>query len=793
MKPNHGNPLRSSLFLLLLGLPSLAGCGGTAPGPAAAPAPRPVSASSSADTGEPPEKLSAFGLFRGNPADQQPAEGVISYDLNTPLFTDYTLKFRFIKLPPGAHATYHAEDAFDFPVGTVIAKTFAYPTDARDSSRGRRLIETRILRREASGWMGLPYLWNDAQTEATLEVAGGTVDVSWIHTDGKTRKNNYIIPNSNQCKGCHITGDTVTPIGPKARHLNRDFAYATGAENQLEHWTKAGALVGAPAHTAAPRLAVWDDPRSGTLDERARAWLEVNCAHCHNPQGPAKNSGLDLLASQKNPTAYGFMKAPVAAGRGSGGLEFDIVPGHPEKSILAYRINSTDAGIMMPELGKRLVHEEGLALVREWIAAMDDPSKAAAPAASASSTSPGSAALGAVDGDRFSTLPATLWKGKPGERAWWWQVSFPEPRRIGTILQVHGDHEYALKNAPRGYVWQATRDGQAWEDLPETVTANERRMFRIHRLKNPVNARGLRLAIASADGEAPVLREVEFQADPRAEIAFPPWAVIVSTTGSAEVPGEGASSFRKLARSCRGWEQLQFQNAWLGDFRAGFLADEPRPLAAFLSGNFIDWCQQDREHWKGTAEVLRRASLPMWASCGGAQGLAILAETGVEKPWDCPQCRDPAHPKLPIYGHIRGSTRVKCGDYSGCVFERGPMAIRRLSDDPVFRGLPEEFLAMESHCGQIEWPPAGWELIATCGRDGKTKTQCLKLKDRPIYAAQFHIEMEGTPDTSRTIMSNFLDLARRANAAREGPVPNDRISRRPRHDAGIGADRAAGL
>jgi GMP synthase-like glutamine amidotransferase len=107
--------------------------------------------------------------------------------------------------------------------------------------------------------------------------------------------------------------------------------------------------------------------------------------------------------------------------------------------------------------------------------------------------------------------------------------------------------------------------------------------------------------------------------------------------------------------------------------------------------------------------------------------------------------------------------RRACGDYSGCVFERGAHVIRKLSSDPVFSGLPSEFRAMESHCGQIEWAPKGWLQIATCGEGGKTKMQCLRVKDRPIYAAQFHIEMEGTPETSRIIMGNFLRLARRWN------------------------------
>ena len=128
----------------------------------------------------------------------------------------------------------------------MIAKTFAYPRDARDPSQGRRLIETRILKRDPDGWVGLPYVWNGAQSEATLDVAGDTLDVSWIHTDGAARTNNYIIPNSNQCKGCHKAGENMLPIGPKARHLNRDFVYADGKENQLVHWSRTGALSGAP-------------------------------------------------------------------------------------------------------------------------------------------------------------------------------------------------------------------------------------------------------------------------------------------------------------------------------------------------------------------------------------------------------------------------------------------------------------------------------------------------------------------------------------------------------------------
>ncbi len=133
---------------------------------------------------------------------------------------------------------------------------------------------------------------------------------------------------------------------------------------------EAGYLKGAPAHDAAPKLAVWNDPSSSSLDDRARAWLEINCAHCHNPHGPASNSGLDLRFSQRDPVKWGVMKVPVAAGRGSGGRSYDIVPGKPDESILTYRLESTEPGIMMPELPRRMVDEESLSLIKEWIASM---------------------------------------------------------------------------------------------------------------------------------------------------------------------------------------------------------------------------------------------------------------------------------------------------------------------------------------------------------------------------------------------------------------------------------------
>ena len=143
------------------------------------------------------------------------------------------------------------------------------------------------------------------------------------------------------------------------------------SSNQLDDWTYNGLLAGAPNSREAPSGPRVYDAASGSLELRARAYLDVNCAHCHNPQGPAHTSGLDLRWSQHEPIAWGVGKRPVAAGRGSAGFEFAIDPGHPERSILLYRMRSTDPGVMMPETGRQLVDERGAALIEEWIAHMD--------------------------------------------------------------------------------------------------------------------------------------------------------------------------------------------------------------------------------------------------------------------------------------------------------------------------------------------------------------------------------------------------------------------------------------
>ncbi len=316
---------------------------------------------------DPPNRLSSYDLFTGDGRSQEPVYGVVPYDVNSALFADYALKRRFIKLPGQELAQYDPVQTFEMPVGTILVKTFSYPKDARDISLGESLVETRLMIHSELGWGGLTYIWNFKQTDAFLEVAGHDVVVTWIDTNGNVQINDYQVPNTNQCKQCHTLDNKVVPIGIRARHLNRDTDYAEGRENQLAYWSRKGLLSDAPNAEDAPKLANYDDPASGSLEARARAWLEINCAHCHSEGAGSWNTGLDLMADETDRSLIGIYKTPTAAGRGTGGLQYGIVPGKPEDSILMHRIKSTEPDVAMPELGRTIVHAEGVALVEEWI------------------------------------------------------------------------------------------------------------------------------------------------------------------------------------------------------------------------------------------------------------------------------------------------------------------------------------------------------------------------------------------------------------------------------------------
>lgn len=314
--------------------------------------------------------LAHFNLFADstNPLTGENGGGV-PYDLTTPLYTDHAHKQRQVFVPPGQTVTYDA-DTLVYPTGTIITKTFYY-VDNEATPTAVNLMETRVLiNRGEFGWMRLPYIWDNGV--ATLSLGGGVKQVSWVDAAGATQNLEYVIPNINQCSSCHGVQQTDKPLGPEVRRLNSDYNYGSVTENQISHWASEGILSGAPADpSTAPRHPVWNDPSDGTLHERATAYLESNCAHCHNSTGGRGSStGLWLMADQALNDNIGLCKTPVAAGTAAGGFEFDIVPGNPDESIMIYRMNSLEAAVKMPELSKATVHTEGVQLIRDWITSL---------------------------------------------------------------------------------------------------------------------------------------------------------------------------------------------------------------------------------------------------------------------------------------------------------------------------------------------------------------------------------------------------------------------------------------
>jgi len=340
-----------------------------------------------------PTRLSDWGLVFADGRSLELNDRVVPYDLNTPLFTDYALKLRTVWLPEGKSAGYNGNRELDFPVGTVISKTFHYEkadgfgADSFKVVRADResvldengeldlddyvLIETRLLVRYEDGWKALPYVWNESQDDATLEVAGAYRSVELVGPNG-SEEVAYIVPDANQCGGCHTpdhSAKQLRPLGPKAWQLNRPYSWWGESGSQLEHWAARGLLAG--LSDSPPEGVRWSQPGDATLRARAKAYLDANCAHCHNAAGAADTSALHLDIDAPVDRLYGICKTPVAVGRGSGDRNYDIFPGRPDESIVTFRMEHSDPAIAMPELGRSVVHVEGVRLIRDWISGLN--------------------------------------------------------------------------------------------------------------------------------------------------------------------------------------------------------------------------------------------------------------------------------------------------------------------------------------------------------------------------------------------------------------------------------------
>lgn len=362
--------------------------------------------------------LQQYNLFADSEDPRSaPNSGGVPFVLNTKLFSDYSVKYRVAFIPPGKKAAYNDSSSGNapnagiiYPEGTILAKTFAFLNGANEE-----VIETRLLikRSQANGtpvWSGLPYIWTTdegtGERIAVLQKIGGSASVAWDYIDADSGTHytgstgNYAIPTAGQCLSCHSNQDQeggTAPIGPKVRNMNRLYksessivtaqsTHEIAGQNQLKYLCDTGRMSGCPSFSIDPsgyanveRIPKYNVPgdsgNAAGSDEdteaRARAWLETNCAHCHNPSGFAANTGFYVDVFRDVDSSHGICKGVTAAGaEGTNGRTKDIVPTKANESVLDFRISQAAEGrpaARMPPIARSRTDAAAHSLIADWI------------------------------------------------------------------------------------------------------------------------------------------------------------------------------------------------------------------------------------------------------------------------------------------------------------------------------------------------------------------------------------------------------------------------------------------
>ena len=288
---------------------------------------------------------------------KQPALGLIPYAPNAPFWSDGAAKDRWMALPNGQQITIGADGDWAFPNGTVLMKNFKL---------GNQLIETRLFMRhpDTGNWGGYTYQWNAAQTVATL-IKGGLI----THIPSPVNQD-WIYPSEAQCLQCH-TNAAGRSLGLETAQLNGSITYPqTGrTANQLTTLNAIGMFT-TPLTQPPSALPAYPNPygTTGTVADRARAWLHTNCSQCHRPTGGTP-SNMDLRFSTAIGSTNTCNAAPNSGDLGLGGAARLIVPGNAANSLIYVRLSRRDL-FQMPPLATNQVDTAGAALIQSWINSM---------------------------------------------------------------------------------------------------------------------------------------------------------------------------------------------------------------------------------------------------------------------------------------------------------------------------------------------------------------------------------------------------------------------------------------
>lgn len=314
-----------------------------------------------------PPLLSQTGAFE-NVSDLTPAKNLIPYDLIVPFWSDGATKVRFVSLPH-EKIKFSPIGEWNFPAGTVFVKTFELPIDEANPTVKRRL-ETRLLVRDDSGGVyGVTYKWRPDNSDADLLITNLTESIS-VKTATGVRMQAWYYPSRQDCLACH-TANAGLVLGVKTRQLNRDFTYPSGStDNELRAWNHLGLFdtnLDEAALQNLPALASADNPNR-SLEDRARSYLDANCAQCHRPHGTVAyfDARFDTpLAKQ------GLIDGPVLIDQRIDNSRV-IAPKDTWRSILVLRASAVD-GLKMPPLAHNQVDEAGMKLLRQWIESLPGP------------------------------------------------------------------------------------------------------------------------------------------------------------------------------------------------------------------------------------------------------------------------------------------------------------------------------------------------------------------------------------------------------------------------------------
>jgi uncharacterized repeat protein (TIGR03806 family) len=298
-----------------------------------------------------PTRLSETGcVLQNDPA--RPATGLVPFAPSAPFWSDGASKERYLGLPNGTTISILTDGDFELPAGSVLMKSFRL--------RGR-LVETRLFMRHTDGeWAGYTYEWNAQGTDATRVIDGKTVNI-----DGQS----WVLPSEAQCLACH-TAAAGRSLGLEIAQLNGNLLYPqTGRTANQVVTLNAVQMFDPPESRAPSAMPALPDPYggSGSLAERARAYLHTNCAQCHRPGGGTPTN-LDLRYT----TALGGTNAcnatPQAGDFGIANARI-IAVGDASRSVLLARMDRRDA-LAMPPLASKVVDTAGVSLVRNWITSL---------------------------------------------------------------------------------------------------------------------------------------------------------------------------------------------------------------------------------------------------------------------------------------------------------------------------------------------------------------------------------------------------------------------------------------